>query len=173
METQIQSFAFSKRDSFPVTVFGYATKSLPGLEINGLGRYGKTLKEKITYLTRVRQLAVPLKRFVISTDYDLEQDPELLRWLDVPVLLLYWYLAGLVPVGRLENCLAVGHITPGGVIVGRTSAALLATAAEDNLIIINPGFQTECQVSHLNLQEMLGHIPGLVFRQSPDAPQSC
>jgi hypothetical protein len=166
METQIQSFAFSKRDACPVTVFGYATKSLPGLEINGLGRYGKTLKEKLIYLTRVRQLPVPLKRFVISTEYDLEQDPELLRWLDVPVLLLYWYLAGLVPVRRLENCLAVGHISPAGLIIGKLDAAMVSAAADDDLVIITPRGDTESPVGQLDLREMLGHIPGLIYERT-------
>jgi hypothetical protein len=165
METQIHSYAFSKRDACRVTLFGYATKSLPGLEINGLGRYGKTLKEKIIFLTRVRQLPVPLKRFVISTEYDLEQDPELLRWLDVPVLLLYWYLAGLVPMGRLDNCLAVGHISPAGVIVGRKiDRGLVAVAQAEELLLLGPVGPQEEEVLWIDARELLAHIPGLRFQ---------
>lgn len=163
METQIHSFAFSKRDAGQVTLFGYATKSLPGLEINGLGRYGKTLKEKIIFLTRVRQLPIPLKRFVISTEYDLEQDPEILRWLDLPVLLMYWYLAGLIPLGRLDNCLAVGHITPSGDIHGRMDAILAQQARLSELMwLIPPG--GEVGEFRIDLEELLGTIPDLRFK---------
>ncbi len=163
METQIHSFAFSKRDACRVTLFGYATKSLPGLEINGLGRYGKTLKEKIIFLTRVRQLPIPLKRFVISTEYDLEQDPELLRWLDVPVLLLYWYLAGLIPMRRLDNCLAVGHISPSGVLVGKTDPSLVAAAQEERLLLLGHASPGAVDTPWIDSRELLGHIPDLRF----------
>ena len=167
METQIQSYSFSKRDAGVITLFGYATKSLPGLEINVLGKYGKTLKEKIIFLTRSRQLAVPLKRFVISTEYDVEPDPELLRWLDVPVLLLYWYLAGLLPMGRLDNCMAVGHITPSGVLVGHGGDELMRAVLENNLLLLGtpmPSFSE--RVTSIDPQELLGHVPQLEFRMA-------
>lgn len=165
METQIRSYSFSKRDEGMVTLFGYATKSLPGLEINGLGKYGKTLKEKIIFLTRSRQLPVPLKRFVISTEYDLDHDPETLRWLDLPILLLYWYLAGILPMGRLDNCLAVGHITPGGVLVGKTGLELIRTAKQNQLLLLGlPELWHGQGVECIDSRELLGHVPELEFR---------
>lgn len=165
METQIQSYSFSKRDPGPVTLFGYATKSLPGLELNGLGKYGKTLKEKIIFLTRSRQLSVPLKRFVISAEFDLDQDPEVLRWLDLPMLLLYWYLAGLLPMGRLDNCLAVGHITPGGVLLGKTGPELVLAAQMNQLLLLGiPDLWKNPDVNFIDPRELLGHVPELVFR---------
>lgn len=162
METQIQSYAFSKRDAGTVSLFGYATKSLPGLEISGLGKYGRTLKEKVIFLTRSRQLPVPLKRFVISAEFELEQDPEILRWLDLPVLLLYWYLAGLIPMGRLDNCLAVGHITPGGLLMGRTSPELVLAARNEKLLLLACAQLSE--VECIDTRELLGHIPDLDFQ---------
>lgn len=174
METQIQSYSFSKRDGGVVTLFGYATKSLPGLEINGLGKYGKTLKEKIIFLTRSRRLAVPLNRFVISTEYEVEQDPELLRWLDLPVLLLYWYLAGLLPMRRLDNCLAVGHITPSGVLIGPDAAELLVALREHNLLWVgSPPVSDGEEVASIDPQELLGHVPQLEFRLGQSSANSC
>jgi len=165
METQIQSYSFSKRDAGTLTLFGYATKSLPGLEINGLGKYGKTLKEKIIYLTRSRQLAVPLKRFVISAEYDVESDPEILKWMDLPVLLLYWYLAGLIKMGRMDNCLAVGHITPSGALIGNPHPCLKQVALSHELLLLGsplPGQDED--FPWIDPRDLLGHIPQLEFR---------
>ena len=163
METQIQSYAFSQRNPNALTLFGYASKSVPGLEINGLGKYGKTLKEKIIFITRSRQLPIPLKRFVISTEYDVENDPNVLRWLDLPVLLLYWYLAGHIRMGRLDNCLAVGNITPAGDILARTDMELTRLAHEMNLLLLGPAVHNSV-IPQIDPQELLGHIPELNFR---------
>lgn len=168
METQIQSYAFSQRQPNTVTLFGYASKSVPGLEINGLGKYGKTLKEKIIFITRSRQLPIPLKRFVISTEYDVEADPNVLRWLDLPVLLLYWYLAGHIRMGRLDNCLAVGSITPSGDILGRTDPELTRLASEMSLLLLGPSLPGSL-IPQIDPKDLLGHIPELSFslRQRP------
>jgi hypothetical protein len=163
METQIQSYAFSQRMPCALTLFGYASKSVPGLEINGLGKYGKTLKEKIIFITRSRQLQIPLKRFVISTEYDIETDPNVLRWLDLPVLLLYWYLAGHIRMGRLDNCLAVGNISPSGDVLGRSDSELSRLALEMNLLLLGPTVP-ESLVPQIDPRELLGHIPELSFR---------
>lgn len=119
METQLQSCYFTKKGPFLVTLFGYATKSVPGLEINGLGKYGKTIKEKIVFVTRSRQLQIPLKRFVLNVEIgdelgDLESSS--VKWLEYPLLLHYWYLAGLLPITKLDNCLAVGSLSPSGIV---------------------------------------------------------
>ncbi len=162
METQIQTFAFSTRTPQPVTLFGYASKSLPGLEINGLGKYGRTLKEKIIFLTRSRQLQVPLNRFVISTEYEVDTDPAVLKWLDLPVLLLYWYLAGHVRMGRLDNCLAVGNITPSGDVIARTDRELAALSKAHRWLLLADTIP-EDDLNFIPPQELLGHIPDLRF----------
>jgi len=171
METQIQSYAFSQRNPSALTLFGYASKSVPGLEINGLGKYGKTLKEKIIFITRSRQLPIPLKRFVISTEYDMETDPNVLRWLDLPVLLLYWYLAGHIRMGRLDNCLAVGNISPSGDILGRSDIELARLAREMNLLLLGPSIP-DALIPQIDPQELLGHIPELSFRSEVRCPAS-
>ena len=117
METQLQSCYFTKKGPSLVTLFGYSTKSVPGLEINGLGKYGKAIKEKIVFVTRSRQLQIPLKRFVLNVELtddlgDLESSS--VKWLEYPLLLHYWFLAGLLPIMKLDNCLAIGSLTPSG-----------------------------------------------------------
>jgi hypothetical protein len=47
METQLQSCYFTKKGPSLITLFGYSSKSIPGLEINGLGKFGKSIKEKL------------------------------------------------------------------------------------------------------------------------------
>ena len=162
METQIQSYAFSQRMPCALTLFGYASKSVPGLEINGLGKYGKTLKEKIIFITRSRQLQIPLKRFVISTEYDIETDPNVLRWLDLPVLLLYWYLAGHIRMGRLDNCLAVGSISPSGDVFSRSDEELVRLAEEMKLLLMSPSVIGR-SIQHIDPKELFGHIPEMKF----------
>lgn len=165
METQIHSFAFSTRTPAPVTLFGYSSKSVPGLEINGLGKYGKTLKEKIIFLTRSRQLPIPLNRYVISAEYDLENDIDVLRWLDLPILILYWYLSGHVRMGRLDNCLVAGHITPAGEILGRSGREMFHHAQEHDLLLLSTEIVEENR-PRIDPRELLGHIPELTFRSS-------
>ncbi len=166
MESQIQTYVFSRRNGGPVTLFGYATKSLPGLEINGLGRYGKTLKEKVVFITRSRNLPVPLKRYVISAEYEVEQDPEGLRWMDVPVLMLYWHMAGLVRMGRLDNCVVAGQVSPAGEILVRQGDEVWSWAASQRLTLLgNYRYNEPDHVRQVHLADVLAGIPELKFTQ--------
>lgn len=119
METQLQSCYFTKKGPHLITLFGYATKSVPGLEINGLGKYGRAIKEKIVFVTRTRGLQIPLKRFVLNVELsdelgDLESGA--VKWLEYPLLLHYWFLAGLLPISKLDNCCAIGSLAPSGLV---------------------------------------------------------
>lgn len=119
METQINSFFQSKRGTQVVRIFGYSSKGIPGLEVNGVGKLSKNIKEKLIYLTRARKLTTPLRRFVICVDLnDLEDsiDWQELKWLEFPILLLYWQLAGLLPISKLDDCLCNGTILATGEI---------------------------------------------------------
>jgi hypothetical protein len=166
METQIQSFAFSRRTPGHISLFGYSSKSVPGLEINGLGKYGRTLKEKIIFLTRSRQLPIPLNRYVISTEYEIDSDPNVLKWMDLPVLMLYWYLAGLLKMGRLDNCLVAGHISPSGEIFEKTEDCMVKLAMLENWLCITSEHNVE---QRIQASDILGHIPQLIF--NPDRKQ--
>lgn len=139
METQLQTCYFTKKGPALVTLFGYATKSVPGLEINGLGKYGKAIKEKIVFVTRTRGLQIPLKRFVLNAEVtddlgDLESSS--VKWLEYPLLLHYWFLAGLLPITKLDNCLAIGSLTPSGEVTEPICPSVVDLCDEHRLHLI-------------------------------------
>ena len=82
METQIKAFYKTPQGIKFVRVFGFSTKGVPSLEINGLGKLSKNVKEKIIYLTRTRKLQIPMRRFVICLDLNelSEKDVNHLKW---------------------------------------------------------------------------------------------
>ena len=118
METQIKSFYKGPQGIKFVTIFGYATKGVPALEINGVGKLSKNIKEKLIFITRTRKLPIPLRRFVICVDINELNDQNLtsLKWLEFPLLLMFWYLAGMVPISRLDDCICAGWLKADGSI---------------------------------------------------------
>lgn len=166
METQLQSCYFTKKGPSLVTLFGYATKSVPGLEINGLGKYGKAIKEKIVYITRTRNLQIPLKRFVLNVETtddfgDLESGS--VKWLEYPLLLHYWYLAGLLPISKLDNCLAVGSITPSGEVLEPLSEAVV-DLCEVNALHLIASKSVESPTGVIDGKDLFGKITELTFK---------
>ena len=108
----IYSFAGKYKSS---SIFGYGSKGLPGLEIVGLGGKGRIIKEKLVYLGRHYRVRVPVRRYVLSVeDYCFESGE--CRWLELPLLVLYWKLAGILPIKKLENCFCGGRISTMGTV---------------------------------------------------------
>lgn len=117
METQIYSYVQTPKGAKVITIFGYATRGVPGIEISGCGKLSKNIKEKLIYMTRVRKLKLPTKRFVICVDlndleFDLPQSE--LKWIEFPMLLMFWYLAGFIPIKKLDDCVCAGWIDTRG-----------------------------------------------------------
>ncbi|MFY7994065.1 MAG: hypothetical protein ACOVP4_12275 [Bacteriovoracaceae bacterium] len=140
MQSQLYSFYQTKRGPELVTLFGYATKSLPGIEINGLGRYGKAIKEKIIYITRSRGLQIPLKRFVLCVEMEDswgDMDSTVVKNLEFPLLVMYWHLAGLLPLSRIDNCVALGSLTPEGKLSEAISDMNLRQCIDYDLCLIS------------------------------------
>lgn len=169
METQLQTCYFTKKGPFLVTLFGYATKSVPGLEINGLGKYGKAIKEKIVFVTRTRQLQIPLKRFVLNVEIsddlgDLESNS--VKWLEYPLLLHYWYLAGLLPITKLDNCLAVGSLSPSGLVEEPLSDSVVNLCESHNLHLIASSSIVESPMGIIDGKDLFGQIANLNFKVS-------
>lgn len=101
----------------PVDIFGYASNGIPGIEIVGLGKYSRSMKEKFIYLSRERKLKFPLKRFVLCIEGEVEGKKfkeEEYRYLELPLLLMLWSLTGHLPLGHLEDCFASGKISVEG-----------------------------------------------------------
>lgn len=167
METQLHSCYFTKKGPFLVTLFGYATKSVPGLEINGLGKYGKAIKEKIVFVTRTRQLQIPLKRFVLNVELtdelgDLESSS--VKWLEYPLLLHYWFLAGLLPISKLDNCLAVGSLTPSGEVMEPLDHSVLELCEKNDLHLIASRSDLATPLGVIDGNDLFGQIAELSFR---------
>ena len=99
------------------SIFGYASKGLPGLEIAGLDKRARVIKEKLVYIGRHYGVRVPIRRYVLCVE-DFCSESKESRWLELPLLILYWKLAGILPIKKLENCFCGGKISvTGGVQV--------------------------------------------------------
>ena len=165
METQLQSCYFTKKGPALVTLFGYATKSVPGLEINGLGKYGKAIKEKIVFITRSRQLKIPLKRFVLNieiTDEMGDLESSSVKFLEYPLLLHYWFLAGLLPISKLDNCFALGSLTPSGEVL-EPIGPLVVDLCEGHALHIISSKDIETPNGVIDGKDLFGSIAELQF----------
>ncbi|OFZ24320.1 MAG: hypothetical protein A2381_04810 [Bdellovibrionales bacterium RIFOXYB1_FULL_37_110] len=120
MDARISAYYPCINNVKTVPVFGYATKGIPGLEIIGLGKYGKNIKEKFVYLARKEKIKIPLKRYVVCIEGDLEDIDHILlnnRWFELPIFIVYWSMAELLPIKKLDNCLCAGKIDITGKII--------------------------------------------------------
>lgn len=167
METQLQSCYFTKKGPSLITLFGYSTKSVPGLEINGLGKYGRAIKEKIVFVTRTRGLQVPIKRFVLNVEIsddvgDLEGSS--VKWLEYPLLLHYWFLAGLLPISKLDNCLAVGSLTPSGVVEEPVDETIVNLCDSHALHLISSSRGLESPLGVIDGKDLFGSVAELNFK---------
>ena len=175
METQLQSCYFTKKGPNLVTLFGYATKSVPGLEINGLGKYGRAIKEKIVFVTRSRQLKIPLKRFVLNVEItdDLGGlESSSVKWLEYPLLLHYWFLAGLLPITKLDNCMAVGSLTPSGEVEEPLDSSVVDLCEQNELHLIASSPNIESPNGIIDGKDLFGEMTQLSFKWTESGPIS-
>jgi hypothetical protein len=104
---------------YSVDVFGYVSHGVPGIEIIGLGKYGRSIKEKFIYLTREKNLKMAKRRFVICIEGELEgkkfKDEEF-RYLELPIMVMLWSLAGHLPFSSMDDCFLSGKIAVNGEI---------------------------------------------------------
>lgn len=101
-------------------IFGYATKGIPGVEIVGLGKHSRAIKEKFIYLSRQKQLKFPLRRYVLCVEGELEGKKfkeEEFRYLELPLLMMLWSLTGHLLFERLDDCFLSGKVSVGGEIL--------------------------------------------------------
>lgn len=175
METQIQSYYRTSQGIKFISLFGYATKGVPGLEITGVGKLSRNIREKLIFLSRTRRLPIPLRRYVLCVDINelSEQGHDSLKWLEFPLLLLYWHMAGLVPISRLNDCLCAGWIKTNGDItqmnINNRFAALVekqfTSLEKKNLKIIDTATRGENPFWLIESALLLEHIHGLKFKK--------
>ncbi len=115
MESRILAVIPAKVSYQRWSIFAYSSKGLPGLEIVGLGKNARFFKEKLIYLTRFYRLRLPHRRYVLCIEGTERGEPEL-SYLELPLALLFWHLAGVVPMRKMEDCCCGGQIGLDGVI---------------------------------------------------------
>lgn len=117
---------------YPVDIFGYSSHGIPGIEIVGLGKYSRSMKEKFVYLSREKRLKFPMRRFVLCVEGEIEgkkfKDEEY-RYLELPLLIMLWSLTGHLPLEHLEDCFSSGKIS----IDGEINALFLTERDQKNL----------------------------------------
>lgn len=150
-----------------VDLFGYVSHGIPGIDIVGLGKFGRHFKEKFIYLSRVKNLKMPKRRFVLCVEGDLDQkkfkDDEY-RFLELPLLIMLWSLTGHLPFKNLEDCFASGKVGVDGAI----NYLELNSALQENLydlldldpeiplkIICPDSLELSDEYYHLSLEEIL------------------
>jgi len=110
--SSIHSFYFHQKSWHKQLIFGQRSKGVPGIEIIGLKSQGRLIQEKIIYLTRYLDFKIPLGRYSLCVDFDSYDSKADYRDLELAFLLLYWELAGLIPIKNIQNCFIWGRIKP-------------------------------------------------------------
>ena len=117
MYTRLKGIYLKNKALKSVDLFGYANQGLPGIEVVGLGGFGKQVKEKFVYLSKMNNLNIPFRRYVLCVEATERQLTSLeKRWLELPLLILFLSLSGKVPIKRLEDCFCSGIVSPTGSI---------------------------------------------------------
>lgn len=119
MQTRVSGVILYKNKHHVVDIFGYSTKGIPGIEIVGIRDLKFSIKEKFAFISKTLKLNVPKKRYVMCVDLDesiLSKDESAAKWLELPLLLLYWTLGGQLPIYKLDNCFCSGRVSGDGKI---------------------------------------------------------
>ncbi len=116
MYTRIKAIVERPGGLSAVEVFGYATKGVPGLQVIGLGSSANATKEKFLYLSKVHNLKIPARKYVICIEDkgrgDFKANER--QWLELPCLILFWSLADQLPIKKLDDCFCGGRISSCG-----------------------------------------------------------
>ena len=118
MQNQIKILIPSGEKLLMSEVFGYATRGVPGLEIIGLGKRSRVMREKLNFVSRRMNIKIEPKKYVICIeDEDIERlEQGLLKWLELPFLLLYWSLSESIGIKKLEDCVCAGSVSTSGIV---------------------------------------------------------
>ncbi|MCK6594261.1 MAG: hypothetical protein L6Q33_03605 [Bacteriovoracaceae bacterium] len=149
-------------------VFGYTTKGIPGIEIVGLGKHGRQMKEKFIYLSKERGIRYPHLRYILCVEGEIEGKKfknEEFRYLELPLLLMLWKMADVLPIYELTDCFAAGKISIQGEIDYlqlplKTQEHLFHELGQESVGIPKLIAPRQMPVSpdfgHIHLEELLG-----------------
>jgi hypothetical protein len=175
MQSQIIGLYTSDQNILDINLFGYTSNGLPGLEIIGLGNRGRFIKEKFYYISRIRGIKFPLKKYVLCAEIPpgtAEKFRRDLDWLELPLLLLFWHLTQHIGIHNTKALIAAGKIAPTGRIsllpLPSKYLSLLSQKYDNQFptrcAYLNLENETEYgEMVTLPLREILGHIPDLHF----------
>ena len=112
MEMLIKGLTKYKNTYSTLNIFCYSTNGLPGLEIKIGSKNSRILKEKLVYITRKSNTQIPIKRYVICVEEgERALNKEEIKYLELPILILYWTMAKKLSFSRLDDCLCGGEIS--------------------------------------------------------------
>lgn len=132
MENRINSVLLGNSGTILVDIFGYSSHGLPGLEIIGLGQHARAIKEKFIYLSKMRKLQIPLRRYVLCVEARGLNRPissAETQYLECPLLLCFWSLAQQLYIPRLEGCLSAGQVN----VLGQIQHLSLSSATQKKI----------------------------------------
>ncbi len=166
METSIKALIPTKTNFKVVTIFAYSSHGVPGIEIIGLGKHSKQLKEKLIYLCKCRSIKFPLKRFVLCLESSEEVQRlnwQYLQWVELPFLILLLNLLELLPVNRLETCFTAGQVkTSGTLLQFNLPTKVIDYCMANNLTLIHED-KHSCQKT-ISPRELFCDISDLKFK---------
>jgi hypothetical protein len=92
-------------------------------------------------------------------------DPESssVKWLEYPLLLHYWFLAGLLPISKLDNCLAVGSLTPSGEVMEPIDSSVVDLCDNNELHLISSNAEVQSPNGVIDGKDLFGSITDLQF----------
>lgn len=158
-----------------IDLFGYCGKGLPGIEIKGPKKGLEQVKEKFIYLSRNRNLKIPLKKITLCVESKAFDDtPKGAHYalLELPLLLLFWNLCEFISIHNLQNCLSGGLISINGLIqsISIQNQEYQELSKKDLVLILSekqqPQNTQEFEIPILPLEAILKDIPNLEFTQS-------
>lgn len=150
-------------------LFGYTTKGTPGIEIVGLSKNGRQMKEKFVYLSKERGIKFPHLRYILCVEGELEGKKfknEEFRFLELPLLIMLWKMADILPIYELTDCFASGKISIQGEIeylpMGPKDQELLfCQYGEETMgipkLIAPKQMKINENFGHIYLEELLGN----------------
>jgi hypothetical protein len=153
MQNYIVGLIREKGNVIPVELFGYDSKGMPGIEILGLGTYGRTVKEKFVFLTKSLGLKIPLRRYVLSVDDKVLRDIKKKDYvyLEFPLLILYLSLAEIIPIKNLSDCFTCGSVQVLGLVVQ-------PDLSHNDLLAVKTYLQNS-YLSHIESLKFITHVP--------------
>jgi hypothetical protein len=86
------------------------------------------------------------------------------KWLEYPLLLHYWFLAGLLPISKLDNCLAVGSLNPSGVVEEPINELVVGLCENHQLHLISSSKGIESPLGIIDGKDLFGAVASLEFK---------